>query len=401
MKVHQTKVICRICGYDENPIDVAHCQRCHSSLNRGFADLNNNARTKNSSSFPWAAVPLIGLLLGTGAMYWLYRSSNVSTTIQDKQNPVAPIQQLPANKPLANKPNPASIQPSASSIQTYASMQEVPNVPTGVFNYGGATCFAAMTAHGMHSSIAQVFPNFHLRYTEPPLNVPPGCSTGVGMLLDGELSFAQNGRSLTDAEYRKARERNFTLQQVPVAIDGIVFFTHPSIPLAGLSVKQLQDIFLGKVTNWKQVGGPDRAIAPISQDPKVHATLKLLLSDRVNKMGRQVKIVRDYTTAMRRVAATPGAISYSSASIAVGQRSIHLLSLARGSSKNYISPVLADDRVNVAALRDGSYPITRRLFIVIRRDRTPDEQAGVAYTNLLLSHEGQQIVEKSGFAAIH
>jgi phosphate transport system substrate-binding protein len=252
----------------------------------------------------------------------------------------------------------------------------------------------------MHGAIAQFYPNFHLRYTEPPLNVPPGCSTGIGMLLDGELSFAQNGRSLSDAEYRKARERNFTLQQVPVAIDGIVFFTNRNIPLRGLSVKQLQDIFLGKVNNWRQVGGPDRAIAPISQDPKVHATLKLLLGDRLKNLGRNVKIVRDYTTAMRQVAATPGAISYSSASIAAGQRSIHLLSLARGSSKKYVSPVIGGG-VNVAALRDGSYPITRRLFIVIRRDRTPDEQAGVAYTNLLLSHEGQQIVEKSGFAAIH
>lgn len=386
MKVHQTTIICRRCGYDNNPSTATDCQSCHSTLNR----ISTSTPTQNLSPFPWSAIPLIGLLLGTAGLYWFYRSNSVSTPSASKPSLVtAPVQQSAATKSS-----------SAGDIQTYRSMRDVPNVPTGIFNYGGATCFAAMTAHGMHGAIAQFYPNFHLRYTEPPLNVPPGCSTGIGMLLDGELSFAQNGRSLSDAEYRKARERNFTLQQVPVAIDGIVFFTNRNIPLRGLSVKQLQDIFLGKVNNWRQVGGPDRAIAPISQDPKVHATLKLLLGDRLKNLGRNVKIVRDYTTAMRQVAATPGAISYSSASIAAGQRSIHLLSLARGSSKKYVSPVIGGG-VNVAALRDGSYPITRRLFIVIRRDRTPDEQAGVAYTNLLLSHEGQQIVEKSGFAAIH
>ncbi|WP_317105065.1 PstS family phosphate ABC transporter substrate-binding protein [Chroococcidiopsis sp. SAG 2025] len=394
MKVHQTKIICRVCGYDDNPGNASHCQRCHSTLNRSFTESAKNSQTKNSSAFPWSVIPLIALLLGTGGMYWFYRS-HTTATLKDKPSAVV----TPTKQPLVKQP-PATASNTAD-IQSYASMQDVPNVPTGVFNYGGAACFAAMTAHGMHSNIAKVHPNFRLRYTEPPLNVPPGCSTGIGMLLDGELSFAQNGRSVSDAEYRKAKERNFTLQQVPVAIDGIVFFTHRNVPLPGLSVKQLQDIFLGKVTNWKQVGGPNRAIAPISQDPKVHATLKLLLSDRINNLGRNVKIVRDYTTAMRRVAATPGAISYSSASIAAGQRSIHLLRIARGSSKNYVSPVVAGERVNVAALRDGSYPMTRRLFIVIRRDRTPDEQAGVAYTNLLLSQEGQQIVEKAGFAAIH
>jgi phosphate transport system substrate-binding protein len=258
-----------------------------------------------------------------------------------------------------------------------------------------------MTAYGMNSAIAQAHPEFRLRYTEPPLGVPPGCSTGIGMLLDSELSFAQNGRSLKDSEYKKARERNLALQQVPVAIDGIVFFTNQDIPIPGLSIKQLQDIFLGKVTNWKQVGGPDRAVVPISQDPKVHVTLNLLLGDRLMNMGRNVKIVRDYTTAIRQVANTPGAISYSSASIAVGQQSIRLLGVARGNSKQYVSPAIGSSQVNVTAFQDGTYPITRRLFVVIRRDRTPDELAGVAYTNMLLSAQGQQIVEKAGFAAIH
>jgi phosphate transport system substrate-binding protein len=286
-----------------------------------------------------------------------------------------------------------------SDIHLYHSMREVPNVPKGLFNYGGAAAFAAMTAHGMHTAIANSHPQFQLRYTEP-LNARPGSITGIKMFLDGELSFAQNGRPLQDEEYSKAKSRGFTLEQIPVAIDGIVFFTHRDLPVTQLSINQLQDIFRGKIINWKQVGGPNLPIVLISQDPKVSAMLKLLLGDPVKELSPNARIARDNSTAIRSVAAAPGGISYSSASIAIGQESIHSLSLAKPYSKEYIPPFTQQGRVNLDAIRKGTYPLTRHLFIVIRRDGTPDEQAGVAYSNLLLSDEGQKIVEEAGFVPL-
>jgi phosphate transport system substrate-binding protein len=56
--------------------------------------------------------------------------------------------------------------------------------------------------------------------------------------------------------------------------------------------------------------------------------------------------------------------------------------------------------VNEAAFADGSYPVTRRLFVILKRDGKLDEQAGVAYANLLLSDEGQALVKKAGFVPI-
>lgn len=387
MKVSQTKVICRKCRYDANPITSSHCKNCNSPLSRA------NVPLKDSPSVPWSVVPLLSLLVLSIGLFFYWRNQTLPRLAVNKPSSIDTP--APAPQPIIAKSE------RASDLQLYNLMRDVPNVPKGLFNYGGATCFAAMTAHGMNDAIAIAHPEFRLRYTEPPLNVPPGCSTGIGMLLDGELSFAQNGRSLQDAEYSKAKERNFTLQQVPVAIDGIVFFTHRQIPVSGVSINQLQDIFLGKVTNWKQVGGPNQPIVAISQDPKVHVTLKLLLGDQLKDIGRNVKIVRDYTTAIRQVAATPGGISYSSASIVVDQQTIHLLGLAKNQSNHYVNPFTPSGLVNVAGLQDGSYPLTRRLFVVIRRDGTPDELAGVAYANLLLSAEGQQIIKKAGFAPLY
>jgi phosphate transport system substrate-binding protein len=385
MNANQTQV-CRKCGYGANTNTDTHCQNCNYPLNIG------NVSTTKSSAIAWSAFPIIGLLLLTLGLYFLWRNHAIPTTADNPSSTVA-------TTPRQSQPVSAKFSP-ASDLQLYNSMRDVPNVPKGLFNYGGAICFAAMTAHGMNSAITKAQPQFHLRYTEP-LNAPPGCSTGIKMLLNSELSFAQNGRPLEDAEYTKARERNFKLQQVPVAIDGLVFFTHKNVPVTGLTINQLQDIFLGKVTNWKQVGGPDLPLVPISLDPKVHITLNLLLGNQGNNIGRNVKIVRDYTTAIRKVASTPGGISYSSASTAIAQQTIHPLSVSKAGSNHYVPPFTQSGQVNVAAFRDDTYPLTRRLFVVIRRDGTPDEQAGVAYANLLLSGECQQIIEKAGFAAIH
>jgi phosphate transport system substrate-binding protein len=119
------------------------------------------------------------------------------------------------------------------------------------------------------------------------------------------------------------------------------------------------------------------------------------------QMGNGVQIVRDYTSAIQKVAVTPGGISYSSASIAIGQKTVSLLSLAKASSQQYVSPFISPNHVNIAAFRDGTYPLTRRLFVVIRQDGTLDEQAGIAYARLLLSETGQKIIEEAGFAALY
>jgi phosphate transport system substrate-binding protein len=318
---------------------------------------------------------LLTVLLGGGYLFWQH------------QNQLNLMMSKADGKPID------------STIKSYSTMAEVPDVPTGLFNYGGAISFAALTKYGMNEAIAAAYPEYQLRYTEP-LNSQPGAGTGIKMLLDSELSFAQNGRPLNNNEYAKAKSRNFTLKQIPVAIDGIVFFVNPRLPISGLSINQLENIFQGKITNWQQVGGPNLPIAAISQDPTVRITINSLLNNG-KQLGKNVTIVRDYTTAIRQVAATPGGISYSSTAIARGQKSIQGLGLTLGDSQQYVNPFTKDGQVNLEALRDGSYPLTRRLFVVVRQDGTIDEQAGIAYANLLLTDEGQQIVKEAGFVPLH
>jgi serine/threonine protein kinase len=338
-------------------------------------EAQNPALEKNHSLLDWLKWPILALfLIGGGLIYFSWQKYSIA----------------PLSKTAVELPN-------DPELQIRASMQEVQNVPSGLFNYGGSPAFAALTAYGMNDAISRAHPEYRLRYTEPPSG-KPGSGTGIDMLINGELSIAQSARPLEDSDYDKAKLRGLSLKQVPVAIDGVVYYTHPGLNLPGLAVDQLQAIYRGEVTNWQQVGGPNLTITPIGLDPKITSSLKLLLGG--DNIGSNVEIVRDFTTAQRKVARTPGGISYASAPLVVNQQTIRPIALAKAKSTNYVQPFTAEMQVNVAAFRDGSYPMTRRFFIVIRRDGSSDEKAGSAYINMLLSEEGQAIIKKAGYAAI-
>ncbi len=367
-------LVCNNCGYDANALEVTHCEVCGLLL--------QDRRVSPAPSKPrlsilkrWLGMAVLTLLaVGGGLFYGRYQASAPKTA--------------------------GGLSPS-SDIQLYPSIREVQNVPTGIFNYGGGIQFAALAKYGMNNAIAQAHPEFRLRYTEP-MNKNPGSGTGIEMLMNGQLSFSQSGRPLKEAEYSQAKNRGFKLEQVPIALDGVAFFTHPSINVTGLSLDQVQAIFTGKVTSWKQVGGPDLPIIPVSLDPKLTSTIQVLFEGlKGATISPEAVIVRDYTAAIRKVAQTPGAISYTSAPSVIGQQTIHLLGLAKAGSNQYVKVSAKGNQVNAKALRDGTYPFTRRLFVVIRRDGTLEEKAGVAYANFLLSADGQKIIGKSGFVAIH
>ncbi len=322
-----------------------------------------------------------------GGSFWLWKlQSSKSTAVA-----VPPIPASPASTPAP-----------PSDIQLYKSMRDVPKVPKGVFNLGGALLFAPLRSPKVLSAIARAQPQFHLRYVDPVFD-HPGSHKGVSMLLNNELAFSQNDLSLDDSEYSRAKERGFTLQEVPVGIDAVTFFIHPDLEIPGLSVDQLQDIYLGKITNWNQVGGPNLPIVPITIDPKDSSTIAILMQNIPGGVSsvRRVQIVRDYTASIRQVSATPGGISFGSVGTVKGQQSIQPLAIAKVGSNQYINPYTSDDQINAQAIRDSSYPLTRSIFVDIRKDGTPNEQAGIAYANLLLSNEGQRLVEQAGFVALH
>jgi phosphate transport system substrate-binding protein len=258
-----------------------------------------------------------------------------------------------------------------TKIALYESMDQVQDVPSGLFSYGGALYFASLVAHGMNDTISQDYPEFNLRYTKPT-NQDPSYAYGIKMLLDGELSFAFNGRPLTDQEYVQAKLRNIKLLQIPIAIDGVAVFGNNNLAVNNLTLDQVQDIFTGKITNWQQLGGVNLPITPILLTPE---NLEILALQNLDSVSKKTQYAANYTLAVRKVIAIPGTISLASASLIQNQQGIKVFHLAAEDSANYIAPMIKK-QPNLKLFENGAYPLTRRLFVVIRQDGTTAHHSG-------------------------
>src|SRR5690606_8737904 len=70
-----------------------------------------------------------------------------------------------------------------------------------------------------------------------------------------------------EAEIGKLRTRyNTTGTEISVAKDGVTFYVNESNPLSSLTMEQLEGIYLGDITNWKEVGGPDAPIVVYTRE---------------------------------------------------------------------------------------------------------------------------------------
>ncbi|MBV8883974.1 MAG: substrate-binding domain-containing protein [Chroococcidiopsidaceae cyanobacterium CP_BM_RX_35] len=390
--------LCMECAYDANPSTATHCEICGKPLQHNSAlpiSLSEHHPRRSSSqwvmlvsSYKWI-VPILLTLLAVETGYFIWRRPDIATNSAQ-----------PAVNPNCATLDSIELRSNKIYVQFCKAMQEIPNVPQGNFFYGGTMAAAGFRSQNVLFNINRAHPEFHLRYLDP-LHVAPDSATGIKMVINGDLSFAESQRPIREAEYALARSHGFTLKQIPVAITGIAFFTNLELHIPGLSLDQLQDIYTGKVTNWKQVGGPALPIVPISQDQTVKgSSLSLLfqgLPPKRQHLGQNLQFVRDTTATIREVAATPGAIGYGIQAIVVGQKTIYPIGLAKEESKKYVQPATPDDRVNKEAIRDATYPLIQRVFVIIRQDGELDEVAGIAYANLLLSNQGQQLIDQAGY----
>jgi len=283
-------------------------------------------------------------------------------------------------------------------------------VPSGTFNYGGSTTWAPLRRDA-DPELEKICPQFVLRYTQPPAG-KPGSGTGIQMLIDNQLAFAQSSRSVKGEENNAARQKGFSLKEIPVAIDGIAVAVNLSLNIRGLTIAQIKDIYISKITNWQEVGGPNLAIAPYSRRPENSGTVEFFVENVLEKgkLGTTVKYLDTTTEAIRALAAS-GAIYYASAPEIVPQCTIKPLPVGRDSSQlvpPYQEPLASKDecvrgkhsQLNASAFRSSEYPITRNLFVILKQNGQTDQQAGYAYANWLLTPQGQAIVEKAGFVRI-
>lgn len=349
---------------------------------------------------------LITLGLLGGGIWWFLNRANLNLGGIVQGGNTSGGVSSPTSGNSGNAPNTGG---NAANLVSVANFSEVPNVPSGLFPYGGSTTWAPIRST-VDSQLQQAQPQFQLRYTDP-VGQPPGSSVGVQMLLDGQLAFSQSSTPLSNEQVQQAEQRGFTLQQIPVAIEGVAIAVHHDLQIPGLTIDQLRNIYTGQITNWSQVGGPNLPIIPLTRQDS-GGTVEFFVSTVLGGagFGGSVQQVGTTTQALRQVAATPGAIYYASAPEIVGQCGVRPLPL--GLQPNQLVPPYQEpyvppeqcpnqrNQINLEALQSGQYPITRTLFVIIKQNGQTEQQAGEAYANLLRTEQAATLLSGAGFVPL-
>ena len=216
-----------------------------------------------------------------------------------------------------------------------------------------------------------------------------GTGVGISALLDGTTDIAMASRPIKFSEKMKVKSAGKEVEEVIVAYDALAVVVHPSNPVKQLTRQQLEDIFRGKITNWKQVGGDDRKIVVYSRETS-SGTYEFF-KESVFKNKNYMNGIRSMPAAgaiIQSVSQTKGAIGY--VGLAYVNKDVKPLHVSYDAGKNYVEPSFDN-------AKNKTYPIVRPLFYYYE---AKNEGPVKPFIDYVLSAEGQEIVKKVGYIPV-
>ena len=219
-----------------------------------------------------------------------------------------------------------------------------------------------------------------------------GSSGGIAALADGRADVAMSSRPILASDRTKYLGAEFQLH--PIALDAVALVVSRDVwdgGIRALSRNQVRQIYEGTITNWKMLGGPDRAIVFFNKEPgrgtwEVFA--RWLYGDSAAAPLVSLLEVGSNEEARNKVAATRGAITQLSAAWADGNKTMALA--LRDPDGGFVEP-------SAHNVRSGDYPVRRYLYLITDGAPSPEVQA---LLDFILSPPGQAIVERHGFQAL-
>lgn len=207
-----------------------------------------------------------------------------------------------------------------------------------------------------------------------------GSSAGIKDAINGTVEIGMSSRDLKEEEIAEG------LVEVEVAFDGMAVITSKNNKIDSLKLSEVKDIYTGKITNWKDVGGEDSQIVVVSRE---------------DGSG-----TRD---AFQEIVGYTSEELYKESIIGDGSGNIKTTVAGNNHAIGFISFEYIDDSVNAVKIDDiapiaenvknGEYKLSRPFLLVYKEENLKEN--GNKLIDFILSKEGQNIVEESGLIRIN
>lgn len=230
-----------------------------------------------------------------------------------------------------------------------------------------------------------------------------GSGTGIAALFNKTTDLANSSREIKPAELDKAKEKGIDPMQYEVALDGIAVIVNPINKVDNLTIQQVSDIFTGKITNWKQLGGEDMPITLYGRENS-SGTYEFFKDHVLGKdeKGKQ----KDYSTKTQvlqgtaalgeSVARDKKGIGYGGVGYFAERNDVKILHIKADVSSKAVSPV-ESGKVNYEVIWDKSYSISRYLYCYTGKTISDEVKA---YIDFIVSSEGQELVKKMEYVPL-
>ena len=202
---------------------------------------------------------------------------------------------------------------------------------------------------------------------------PTGSGSGIQAVSEGRCDIGLSSRALKDDE--KA-----TLTGTVVALDGIAMIVNPENPVSDLTVEQIADIYTGKITNWKDVGGNDAEIVVIGREAGSGTRDGFESITNTKDSCKYRQELGSTGDVIATVAGNPGAIGY--ASLAAVKDTVKALAV------NGVTP-------GEETVKDGSY-VVQRPFVLVTKKGAELSDVAKAFYDFALSASSGSIISAAG-----
>jgi len=223
-----------------------------------------------------------------------------------------------------------------------------------------------------------------------------GSGTGLSSLISGSCDIAMSSRNIKEKEIALAKQKGINPNEIKVALDGLAVVVNPGNPISKITLAQLADIFTGRISNWKEVGGKDEKIVILSRE--VNSGTHVYFKEHVLRKNDPNSKEEFAPTALMLSSSQAIADEVAGNTSAIGYYGMGYISkkqkplaIAKDEKSEYETPTI-ENVVN------GKYPISRPLFLY-----TNGQPQGLVkkFVDFCLSKEGQDIVLATDFVPIN
>jgi phosphate transport system substrate-binding protein len=224
-----------------------------------------------------------------------------------------------------------------------------------------------------------------------------GSGVGIADLINGANDLANSSRSIKDEEKTEAEANGIDVKEYVVLFDGISVITSKNINVPELTIKQLSEIYMGKITNWKDVGGSDAEIIAAGRDSAsgtgeyfLERVVQLDKTEEDNDYGDVVLRLQSNADVVNQVIGNDNTIGYIGLGYLKDAAGANLVKVKDTDDSEAIEPT-------VQTVGDKTYPIARDLFVYANGNKMSG--IAVAFVDFMLGEEGQAIGEEVGFVS--